>query len=151
MSLVLILMLDLEDSMKQSNSFLPSHQQLLQGMYKSTLVCPDCNFSSVTMDTFNCLSLPLPSAKMRTIEVTVVTMDGSQPPTQYALEVLKLGESFSDCILGQAGYGWLRQHRTHCVMARSGSRFESVKSAIELVSSHCIHADPINLHFAPYL
>lgn len=62
-------------------------------MYKSTLVCPDCNFSSVTMDTFNCLSLPLPSAKMRTIEVTVVTMDGSQPPTQYALEVLKLGKA----------------------------------------------------------
>lgn len=61
-------------------------------MYKSTLVCPDCGFHSVKMDTFNCLSLPLPAAKMRTIEVTVVTMDGSAPPTQYALEVLKLGE-----------------------------------------------------------
>ena len=58
-------------------------------------MCPDCGFRSVKMDPFAYLSLPLPSAKMRSIEVTVVTMDGSAPPTQYALEVLKLGATRS--------------------------------------------------------
>ena len=61
-------------------------------MYKSTLACPECGYSSVTMDTFNCLSLPLPSAKMRDIEVTVISMDGSAAPTHYTAPVLRLGD-----------------------------------------------------------
>ena len=64
-------------------------------MYKSTLVCPECGYSSVTMETFNCLSLPLPSAKMQDIEVTVVSMDGSAPPTHYTVQVLRLGTAFT--------------------------------------------------------
>ena len=35
----------------------------LQGLYKSTLVCPQCSYSSVKFDPFMYLSLPLPESK----------------------------------------------------------------------------------------
>ena len=31
------------------------------GQFQSTVICPDCNFVSITFDTFNMISLPLPS------------------------------------------------------------------------------------------
>jgi ubiquitin C-terminal hydrolase len=43
-----------------------------QGLYKSTLKCPSCNYTSVKFDPFMYLSLPLPSPKRRTFQVTVV-------------------------------------------------------------------------------
>ena len=47
-----------------------------QGLYKSTLTCPDCGYTSVKFDPFMYLSLPLPSPKRRTFQVTVVDQFG---------------------------------------------------------------------------
>ena len=62
-----------------------------QGLYKSTLVCPDCGFSSVKFDPFMYLTLPLPCSKVRTLLVTLVHVDGSRVPTQHAVDVPKTG------------------------------------------------------------
>lgn len=43
-----------------------------QGLYKSTLRCPNCNYTSVKFDPFMYLSLPLPSPKRRTFVVTIL-------------------------------------------------------------------------------
>ena len=47
-----------------------------QGLYKSTLRCPACGYTSVKFDPFMYLSLPLPSPKRRTFQVTVVDQFG---------------------------------------------------------------------------
>ncbi len=65
----------------------------VQGLYKSTLVCPQCNFSSVKFDPFMYLSLPLPSSKTRTLFITLVYVDGSQLPITHAIKVPKSGLS----------------------------------------------------------
>eukprot|EP00854_Cymbomonas_tetramitiformis_P020716 gene20716-24826_t len=61
---------------------------LFQGQYKSTLVCPSCGKQSVTFDPFMYLSLPLPTVA-RNVEITVITSDGSAPPTKYGVKVDK--------------------------------------------------------------
>lgn len=38
-----------------------------QGLYKSTLVCPQCIYSSVKFDPFMYLSLPLPESRVRQV------------------------------------------------------------------------------------
>lgn len=65
---------------------------LLQGQYKSTLVCPDCRKVSVTFDPFMYLSLPLPSTNTRTMTLTVVSADGSIQPSSYTISVPKFGK-----------------------------------------------------------
>eukprot|EP00899_Mesostigma_viride_P022823 jgi/Mesvir1/3725/Mv15003-RA.2 len=62
------------------------------GQFKSTLVCPSCGKTSVTFDPFMYLSLPLPVTSERTLYITVVTMDGSAPPTKYGVRVPKHGQ-----------------------------------------------------------
>lgn len=62
-----------------------------QGLYKSTLVCPLCSYRSVKFDPFMYLSLPLPTAKTCTVEVTVIHMDGTARPMLYAVRVAKNG------------------------------------------------------------
>ena len=61
----------------------------LQGLYKSTLICPkeDCQFHSIKFDPFMYLSLPLPDKRTRNFEVTVVHVDGSKAPTRYSVAV----------------------------------------------------------------
>jgi len=56
---------------------------LLHGLQKSTVVCPECPKISVTFDPFCCLSLSLPVKKEKHIEVFLVYMDQSLVPTQY--------------------------------------------------------------------
>ncbi|KAG9445256.1 hypothetical protein H6P81_016596 [Aristolochia fimbriata] len=63
-----------------------------QGQYRSTLVCPICNKVSVTFDPFMYLSLPLPSTTMRTMTVTIFSMDGMTLPTPYTVTVPKNGK-----------------------------------------------------------
>ena len=63
----------------------------MQGLYKSTLVCPDCGNTSVKFDPFMYTTLALPSARMRTLMVTLVAADGSAPPTTHALTLPKTG------------------------------------------------------------
>lgn len=45
---------------------------LFYGQYKSTLSCPKCNKKSITFDPFNSISLPIPGASVKTLEVNYV-------------------------------------------------------------------------------
>jgi ubiquitin carboxyl-terminal hydrolase 4/11/15 len=52
---------------------------LFSGMYKSTLVCPDCHKTSFIMDPFSTLTLPIPpGAQPLSRKITFVPLDG--PP-----------------------------------------------------------------------
>eukprot|EP00884_Botryococcus_braunii_P001745 jgi/Botrbrau1/11571/Bobra.60_1s0022.1 len=73
---------------RRDDSFIVDH---CQGFYKSTVICPQCDYRSVTFDIFMHLALPLPCSDERQVNVTVVTVDGSKMPTVYAVEVSKRG------------------------------------------------------------
>jgi len=64
---------------------------LFHGLQKSTVVCPECPKISVVFDPLCYLSLPLPVRKERVIEVFMVFMDQSRPPTQYKVTCPKNG------------------------------------------------------------
>lgn len=64
---------------------------LLQGQYKSTVKCPDCDRVSVTFDPFMYLSVPLPSEKYKTLTINYCAWDSKIQPTTYGLKVLKNG------------------------------------------------------------
>ncbi|KAM8866954.1 ubiquitin carboxyl-terminal hydrolase 4 isoform 1-T1 [Synchiropus picturatus] len=64
---------------------------IFHGLFKSTLVCPECFKVSVTFDPFCYLTLPLPMKKDRTMEVFLVRADPQSKPTQYRVVVNKLG------------------------------------------------------------
>lgn len=55
---------------------------IFHGLFKSTLVCPECSMVSVTFDPFCYLTLPLPMKKDRTMEVFLVRSDPQSRPTQ---------------------------------------------------------------------
>ncbi|XP_038628171.1 ubiquitin carboxyl-terminal hydrolase 4 isoform X1 [Tachyglossus aculeatus] len=65
------------------------------GLFKSTLVCPQCSKISVTFDPFCYLTLPLPLKKDRTMEIFLVSADPHCRPTQYRVTVPVMG-SVSD-------------------------------------------------------
>lgn len=52
------------------------------GLFKSTLVCPECAKVSVTFDPFCYLTLPLPLKKDRVMEIFLVPADPRCRPTQ---------------------------------------------------------------------
>jgi hypothetical protein len=62
-----------------------------QGLYKSTLVCPQCSYSSIKFDPFMYLSLPLPESKVRQLTAILLHADGAAPPREYGLEVPQTG------------------------------------------------------------
>merc|ERR1711892_123280 len=64
---------------------------IFHGLLKSTVVCPECPKVSVTFDPSCYLSLPLPVKKERQIDVFLVHLDPSKPPTQYKGTVPKNG------------------------------------------------------------
>ncbi|XP_053545389.1 ubiquitin carboxyl-terminal hydrolase 4 [Bombina bombina] len=64
---------------------------IFHGLFKSTLVCPECFKVSVTFDPFCYLTLPLPMKKDRTMEVFLVRGDPLCKPIQYRLIVPKMG------------------------------------------------------------
>ncbi|RVE73386.1 hypothetical protein OJAV_G00049000 [Oryzias javanicus] len=64
---------------------------IFHGLFKSTLVCPECSKVSVTFDPFCYLTLPLPMKKDRTMEVFLVRSDPQSKPTQYRAVVPKQG------------------------------------------------------------
>ncbi|XP_007893450.1 ubiquitin carboxyl-terminal hydrolase 15 isoform X2 [Callorhinchus milii] len=64
---------------------------IFHGLFKSTLVCPECSKVSVTFDPFCYLTLPLPLRKERTLEVFLVRMDPLTKPMQYKVVVPKIG------------------------------------------------------------
>ncbi|KAM5315138.1 ubiquitin carboxyl-terminal hydrolase 4 isoform 2-T2 [Glossophaga mutica] len=61
------------------------------GLFKSTLVCPECAKVSVTFDPFCYLTLPLPLKRDRVMEVFLVPADPHHRPTQYRLTVPLMG------------------------------------------------------------
>ncbi|CAL8401991.1 unnamed protein product [Arctogadus glacialis] len=64
---------------------------IFHGLFKSTLVCPECSKVSVTFDPFCYLTLPLPMKKDRTMELFLVRSDPLSRPMQYRVVVPKLG------------------------------------------------------------
>lgn len=58
---------------------------IFHGLFKSTLVCPECSKVSVTFDPFCYLTLPLPMKKDRTLEVFLVRSDPQSRPTQVSV------------------------------------------------------------------
>lgn len=73
---------------KRNDSHIVDH---FQGLYKSTLVCPQCSYSSVKFDPFMYLSLPLPESKVKQLTAILLHADGSAPPREYGLEVPQSG------------------------------------------------------------
>lgn len=61
------------------------------GLFKSTLVCPECAKVSVTFDPFCYLTLPLPLKKDRIMEVFLVPADPHCRPIQYRVTVPLMG------------------------------------------------------------
>uniref|UniRef100_A0A8C5BXF5 Ubiquitin carboxyl-terminal hydrolase n=1 Tax=Gadus morhua TaxID=8049 RepID=A0A8C5BXF5_GADMO len=55
------------------------------GLFKSTLVCPECHKVSVTFDPFCYLSVPLPVSKDRVMEVFFVSLDPKEKPFQMVV------------------------------------------------------------------
>ncbi|KAJ6655288.1 hypothetical protein lerEdw1_005480 [Lerista edwardsae] len=80
---------------------------IFHGLFKSTLVCPQCGKVSVTFDPFCYLSAPLPVSKDRVMEVFFVSMDPCKKPEQMMVadvfshrfyKIYQMEESLS-CIL----------------------------------------------------
>ncbi|KAF6313728.1 ubiquitin specific peptidase 4 [Rhinolophus ferrumequinum] len=67
------------------------------GLFKSTLVCPECAKVSVTFDPFCYLTLPLPLKKDRVMEVFLVPADPRCRPTQYRVIVPLMGAMSDLC------------------------------------------------------
>ncbi|CAK7915566.1 ubiquitin carboxyl-terminal hydrolase 12 [[Candida] anglica] len=62
---------------------------LFTGLYQSTLVCPDCNKSSITFDPFNDLTLPLPVNKKWYHTFTVVDLASGGKLSKFEVELSK--------------------------------------------------------------
>ncbi|KAE8611761.1 hypothetical protein XENTR_v10012591 [Xenopus tropicalis] len=77
-----------ENHLRRNNSIIVD---IFHGLFKSTLVCPECSKVSVTFDPFCYLTLPLPMKKDRTMEVFFVRSDPHCKPKQYRVTVPKMG------------------------------------------------------------
>lgn len=53
-----------------------------QGQYKSTIVCPQCGYVSVTFDPFGSLSLPIPTGMNKNIVITVMHTNSQVRPSR---------------------------------------------------------------------
>ncbi|XP_053360263.1 ubiquitin carboxyl-terminal hydrolase 11 [Clarias gariepinus] len=67
------------------------------GLFKSTLICPECAKVSVTFDPFCYLSVPLPISKERVMEVFFVSLNPLDKPLQYRVVVPKAGRVMDLC------------------------------------------------------
>ncbi|XP_061782016.2 ubiquitin carboxyl-terminal hydrolase 11 isoform X2 [Nerophis lumbriciformis] len=67
------------------------------GLFKSTLICPECHKVSVTFDPFCYLSVPLPVSKERVMEVFFVSLDPYAKPMQHRVVVPKAGRVSDLC------------------------------------------------------
>lgn len=83
-----------ENHLKRNDSIIVD---IFHGLFKSTLVCPECAKISVTFDPFCYLTLPLPMKKERTLEVYLVRMDPLTKPMQYKVIVPKIGNILDLC------------------------------------------------------
>ncbi|CAH2277956.1 ubiquitin carboxyl-terminal hydrolase 15 isoform X2 [Pelobates cultripes] len=83
-----------ENHIKRNDSIIVD---IFHGLFKSTLVCPECAKISVTFDPFCYLTLPLPMKKERSLEVYLVRMDPLSKPMQYKVIVPKIGNMMDLC------------------------------------------------------
>ncbi|MEE6480703.1 hypothetical protein FKM82_012651 [Ascaphus truei] len=83
-----------ENHIKRNDSIIVD---IFHGLFKSTLVCPECAKISVTFDPFCYLTLPLPMKKERNLEVYLVRMDPLSKPMQYKVIVPKIGNIMDLC------------------------------------------------------
>uniref|UniRef100_A0A8C5MHD4 Ubiquitin carboxyl-terminal hydrolase n=1 Tax=Leptobrachium leishanense TaxID=445787 RepID=A0A8C5MHD4_9ANUR len=83
-----------ENHIKRNDSVIVD---IFHGLFKSTLVCPECAKISVTFDPFCYLTLPLPMKKERSLEVYLVRMDPLSKPMQYKVIVPKIGNMMDLC------------------------------------------------------
>ncbi|KAF8072770.1 UBP11 [Scenedesmus sp. PABB004] len=97
-----------------------------QGLYKSTLVCPGCGYSSVKLDPFMYLSLPLPESRVRQVEAILLHADGAAPPREFGLEVPHSGtlRELYAALVRAAGLA-LERPEEHLVAARLSSSLTS--------------------------
>lgn len=86
-----------------------------QGLYKSTLDCPQCGYNSVKFDPFMYLSLPLPESRVRTFTFTLVHMDGSHMPVTYSVEMSHTG-TIKDLCVGAAKVAGIQAARPEEVL-----------------------------------
>ncbi|CAH3164466.1 unnamed protein product [Porites evermanni] len=77
-----------QNHLQRNNSIIVD---IFHGLFKSTLVCPDCSKVSVTFDPFCYLSLPLPVKKERNLDIFLVRSDPLRKPILYKLTVPKMG------------------------------------------------------------
>ncbi|GAX80199.1 hypothetical protein CEUSTIGMA_g7637.t1 [Chlamydomonas eustigma] len=77
-----------EAHLARNNSTIVDH---CLGLYRSTLVCPQCNHMSRKFDPVMYLSLPLPESRVRSCTITLIHVDGSTSPTKYTVEVPSIG------------------------------------------------------------
>lgn len=68
------------------------------GLFKSTLICPECHKISVTFDPFCYLSVPLPVSQERVMEVFFVSLDPYAKPAQHRVVVPKAGKVSDLCL-----------------------------------------------------
>ncbi|XP_077437528.1 ubiquitin carboxyl-terminal hydrolase 11 isoform X2 [Vanacampus margaritifer] len=67
------------------------------GLFKSTLICPQCHKVSVTFDPFCYLSIPLPVSKERVMEVFFISLEPFAKPMQHRVVVPKAGKVADLC------------------------------------------------------
>lgn len=65
---------------------------LMQGQYRSEVVCPDCKRISVTFDPYLFLTVPLPTERHKLIEYTYVGSKSSETPKMYGQKMLKVAD-----------------------------------------------------------
>lgn len=81
------------------------------GLFKSTLICPECQKISVTFDPFCYLSVPLPVSKERIMEVFFVSLDPHAKPAQVTCPCCLCGTtevlswSLCTCVSAASGHG----------------------------------------------
>ncbi|XP_014252681.1 ubiquitin carboxyl-terminal hydrolase 15-like isoform X2 [Cimex lectularius] len=68
--------------------------ETFQGQFKSTVICATCQFVSVTYEPFMYLSVPLPNAMQKIINVTYVS-DSKKNPRVYTLEMNRYCDSIA--------------------------------------------------------
>ncbi|XP_061621358.1 ubiquitin carboxyl-terminal hydrolase 11 isoform X2 [Phyllopteryx taeniolatus] len=68
------------------------------GLFKSTLICPQCRKVSVTFDPFCYLSIPLPVSKERVMEVFFISLEPYAKPMQHRVVVPKAGKVSDLCL-----------------------------------------------------
>jgi ubiquitin carboxyl-terminal hydrolase 4/11/15 len=79
---------------------------LFAGLYRSTLVCPDCQKISITFDPFMDLTLPLPSDNSWIREIIVVPLKGRPMLFEVALDKHSTIRQLKEYIAKHLGMGW---------------------------------------------